>query len=398
MEKSSNKESSRSSSLLDLAIDYNENDSVLSGFSELACLASGAMYSQINLIDDENQWTVAECGMNFDHIPVEQSVCFVTINREDVYEIKDFTSDPDFKDHPFVTNSPFLKYYLGFPFTDENGVYIGTICLLHTETLDLSENQMHSLSVMSEQISAYLNHKKELANANSRLIKQDSLVTKIRHDIRGPLSGIIGFASLIEEEITDARLLRNLGLIKQSSKNLLEYAEQSLTNEVNNTDQNHNTDIGTIIERIKSLYAMQSKLKDIDLDFENRYPEITTIYNLAPNHLINIVGNVVSNAIKFSPNQSNIKILIDDQKPDSKSNEHIMISVTDNGPGIPADKLQSLNNLEVVDSGQVDSDSRVSGFGIGLVEALRLLVKKEGRFIITSEIDKGTSVQLFFLK
>ncbi len=398
MEKSSNKESSRSSSLLDLAIDYNENDSVLSGFSELACLASGAMYSQINLIDDENQWTVAECGMNFDHIPVEQSVCFVTINREDVYEIKDFTSDPDFKDHPFVTNSPFLKYYLGFPFTDENEVYIGTICLLHTETLDLSENQMHSLSVMSEQISAYLNHKKELANANSRLIKQDSLVTKIRHDIRGPLSGIIGFASLIEEEITDARLLRNLGLIKQSSKNLLEYAEQSLTNEVNNTDQNHNTDIGTIIERIKSLYAMQSKLKDIDLDFENRYPEITTIYNLAPNHLINIVGNVVSNAIKFSPNQSNIKILIDDQKPDSKSNEHIMISVTDNGPGIPADKLQSLNNLEVVDSGQVDSNSRVSGFGIGLVEALRLLVKKDGRFIITSEIDKGTSVQLFFLK
>lgn len=388
----------RASSLLDLAIDYNENDSVLSGFSELACLISGALYSQINLIDDENQWTVAECGMKFAHIPIEQSICFVTIKTEEVYEIKDFRKDLKFKDHPLVTGSPFLEYYLGFPFKDEHGNYIGTLCLLHTEVLDLSDSQIKSLTVMSEQISAYLNHKKELAQANSRLIKQDSLVTKIRHDIRGPLSGIIGFASLIELEISDEKLLRNLGLIKQSSKNLLDYAEQSLKNEIENTDQQHTTDIDTVIERIQSLYSMQSKLKGIKLNFANKYPDQTIIHNLAPNHLINIVGNVVSNAIKFSSNQSKVNILFKDEKPNPSSEEHIMISVADNGIGIPSDKLKSLNNLEMVDSGDDDSAKNISGFGIGLVEALRMLVQKGGVFSINSEKEQGTTVNMFFPK
>ena len=156
----------RAASLLKLSLDYNEKDSVLARFSELICLTSGAMYSQINLIDDENQWTVAECGMEFEHIPVEESICYITINNEEIYEIEDFNKDDQFHAHPLVTGSPHLKYYLGFPFKDEMGVFIGSCCLLHTETLELSDQQIHSLKLINQQVADYLILKSGAVNAN----------------------------------------------------------------------------------------------------------------------------------------------------------------------------------------------------------------------------------------
>ena len=141
MQKKFSKARKRTASVLDLALDYNEQDSVLQGFSKLACLISGSQYSQINLLDSDNQWTVAQNGVKFDHIPIDMSICNITVTKEDTYEIKDFREDPDFKDHPLVVNSPFLRYYIGFPFSDENGAIIGTICLLHTNEIALSEIQ-----------------------------------------------------------------------------------------------------------------------------------------------------------------------------------------------------------------------------------------------------------------
>lgn len=384
----------RALSLLELSIDYNEKDSVLTGFSELFCLTSGALYSQINLIDNENQWTVAECGMEFEHIPIESSVCFLTINKQDMYEIKDFRQDPDFKDHPLVINPPHLKYYLGFPFTDEKGIYVGATCLLHTDTLSLTDLQIKSLKIINQQVADYLVLKKQFNVQSEKITNQEGLVTKLRHDIRGPLSGIIGFSSLLESEIEDNSLLKSVGMIKQSAKNLLEYAEKSLQNELDQKEEVIQTSVSTIIDRIGSLYSMQSKLKKIELLFNNLCTEDCSINTLSSNQVINIIGNVVSNAIKFSPVGSDIGLSF--QEINQKDDKYIKVSVVDNGAGIPKNKLDSLHKLEYVESQDTPSD--VTGFGIGLLEALRLLAQKDGKFSISSTVGAGTAVDLYLPK
>ncbi len=382
----------RASSLLELSLDYNEKDRVLTRFSELICHISGAMYSQINLIDDENQWTVAECGMEFEHIPVEESICYITINNEEMYEIEDFREDSQFQVHPLVTGSPHLKYYLGFPFKDERGVFIGSSCLLHTETLDLNNQQIQSLKLINQQVADYLILKKKANIQSEKLAKQEKLVTKTRHDIRGPLSGIIGFSSLLETEIEDNKILKNIGMIKQSAKNLLEYAEGSLQYEIDKNENELGTSVSTIIERVSSLYSMQSTLKEIDLLFENQCTDSCSINTMASNQIINIIGNVVSNAIKFSPVEGSIEISFGKTK--IKDDNFIKVIVEDNGTGIPKEKLEALHKLEYVQSQKTESD--IQGFGIGLVEALRLLDQKGGNFMISSAINQGTKVELNF--
>jgi signal transduction histidine kinase len=389
MKKSKILNGNRSSSLLDLSVNYDEKDTVLERFSELICLTSGALYSQINLIDDQNQWTVAECGMQFPHIPVEESICYITLNKEDVYEIKDFNDNEKFNDHPLVRNSPYLKYYLGFPFQDEKGVFIGTSCILHTENPNLSDSQIKSLKLINDQIKDYLIMKRKLKNEVEKVNRLEKIVTKTRHDIRSPLSGIIGFSGLLENEIKDKTHLKNIGLIKKSATNLLEYAEETLQTELNNHTE---TSISAIIEKLRSLYSMQSELKDLEIIFENECPENTSINEFSSNQIVNIIGNVVSNAIKFSPVNSSVKVLFN--KKELEDDKFICVSVIDSGVGIPADKLDSLNKLEPVESGK--STSQVSGFGIGLIEALKLLHQKNGNFSITSEVNNGTKVVLNF--
>lgn len=382
----------RASSLLELSLDYNEKDRVLARFSELICHISGAMYSQINLIDDENQWTVAECGMEFEHIPVEESICYITINNEEMYEIEDFREDSQFQEHPLVTGSPHLKYYLGFPFKDERGVFIGSSCLLHTETLALTDQQIHSLRLVNQQVADYLILKKKASIQSEKLAKQEKLVTKTRHDIRGPLSGIIGFSSLLETEIEDNKILKNIGMIKQSAKNLLEYAEGSLQYEIDKNENELGTSVSTIIDRVSSLYSMQSTLKEIDLLFENQCTDSCSINTMTSNQIINIIGNVVSNAIKFSPAGDCIEISFGKTK--TKDDNFVTVIVEDNGTGIPKQKLEALHKLEYVESQKTDSD--IQGFGIGLVEALRLLDQKGGNFLLSSAINQGTKVELNF--
>lgn len=392
MDTSNTSGKNRASSLLELSLDYNEKDKVLARFSELICHISGALYSQINLIDNQNQWTVAECGMEFEHIPVEQSICHITISKKDIYEIKDFNRVESFKDHPFVVNNPFLIYYLGLPFTDEKGVFIGSSCLLHTETLTLSNQQLESLKLINQQVADYLILKKKFNTNSEKLNIQEKLVTKTRHDIRGPLSGIIGFSSLLETEVEDRKTLKNIGMIKQSAKNLLEYAEGSLQYEIDRNENEVATSVSTIIDRIGSLYSMQSTLKEIDLIFDNKCSESCSINSMSSNQIINIIGNVVSNAIKFSPVGGSIGISFG--KNSIKDDNFIKVVVEDNGTGIPKDKLEALHKLKFVESQKTESG--IQGFGIGLVEALRLLDQKDGNFLISSAVKQGTKVALNF--
>lgn len=382
---------SRSSSMLDLSLDYDSNDDLLNGFTELACIKTGAAYSQINLFDENNQWTIAAHGMEFAHIPVEESICFITINKDDVFEIKDFTKDDRFSSNESVTGAPYLKYYIGFPFKDEFENVIGTICLLHTQQLFLSDNDLDFFKVIRKQIAMYLheirekNHLKDFEN----LLEQK--INKIRHDIRGPISGVIGFTSLIEQDSTNKDILKKLSIIKKSSKNLLEYVEQSLQSDLENKERaGYHTKVLTVIDKLKSLFTMQSTLKEITIDVTNNTSKNTEIKNIATNHAINIIGNVLSNAIKFSKQNSKVKIIF------TETTSNIEVSVKDTGEGISESKLQQLNRLEYTPSNT--NNNNKDGFGIGLMEALGHLKTKGGDFEISSSKGKGTFVVLKFPK
>ncbi len=382
----------RSESLLNLSLDYDHKDQVLQGFTKLASVFTGSDYSQLNLIDENNQWTVAAHGMEFPHISNDVSICYITINNEDVFEIKDFTEDERFKNHPLVTGEPFLRYYLGFPIYDRHDVIIGTICLLHTEEINLTEQQLEFFQIIRVQISSYLEQLREKSEQSELINTLKSKAQKVRHDIRTPLSGVIGFASLIEKELKDEKLINKITLIKESSKELLDYAEKSLRTDLEGSEEQDTpkTHIKELTGKLKALYATQSQLKQISLNFKDRTDKSTVIQKFSKNDVTNIIGNVVSNAIKFSEVDNRVDIIF------SETDEFVEVLISDEGSGIASNTVTELNAL-TYKATQKHQDSK-SGFGIGLVEALKLLKSRHGQFHIESALNKGTNVALLFPK
>ncbi len=381
----------RSESLLNLSLDYDHKDQVLQGFTKLASVFTGSDYSQLNLIDENNQWTVAAHGMEFPHISADVSICYITVNNQDVFEIKDFTKHEKFKDHPLVTSAPHLRYYIGFPIYDKNDTIIGTICLLHTEKINLSEQQFEFFNIVRSQISAYLEKIRENSEMNESLNMLREKTKKIRHDIRTPLSGVIGFASLIEQELDDEGLINKVSLIKESSKELLEYAEKSLKTDLEDQEEEpQQVKVPELTSKLKALYTTQSQLKKINLDFVDETNADTVITNFTKNDTTNIIGNVISNAIKFSEKGKSVKIIF------SETDAYMEVLVSDEGCGIASETVKDLNQLNY--SGSKDNQNFKSGFGIGLMEALKLHKKKTGEFLIESTINKGTNVALLFPK
>jgi PAS domain S-box-containing protein len=95
-----------------------------------------------------------------------------------------------------------------------------------------------------------------------------------------------------------------------------------------------------------------------------------------------IINNFVNNAIKYAPDSRNIKILIE------KMDQSAKISVIDNGPGIPQEKLKHLfDRYYRVNS----SESQYNGLGLGLYICSEIIKKHNGTIGVNSELGKGTS-------
>ncbi len=95
-----------------------------------------------------------------------------------------------------------------------------------------------------------------------------------------------------------------------------------------------------------------------------------------------VLTNLVSNAIKFSPSGSEIVVSCHTEPGATK------FAVTDQGPGIPSDKLPRLfNKFEQLDT----STSSYSGSGLGLAIAKAIVEQHGGTIGVDSEVGKGTT-------
>jgi len=107
----------------------------------------------VSVIDAQTQWFKASVGLG-DMQCTERhlSFCDQTIKSNGLLIVPDATLDSRFANLPAVKNAPFIRSYIGMPLVTFDGHAIGTLCILHTERLQLTELQLNSLRVMSKQV------------------------------------------------------------------------------------------------------------------------------------------------------------------------------------------------------------------------------------------------------
>ncbi len=239
----------------------------------------------------------------------------------------------------------------------------------------------------------------ELAEANVGLFESNRLksefLANVSHELRTPLNSIIGFAELLDEVArgdanADPKRRRYLGNILQSGRNLLEMINELLQMAKIEAGRLEVTigpaSLKDVIEGLAAIMRPQSLAKRIaiETDVEADLPGVES----DAGKLQQILFNFVSNAIKFSPEETRIVIAARRTQRDDGT-ACITASVTDQGPGIPLDMQDTIfEKFRQVDASHTRAHS---GTGLGLAICRELAERLGARVALQSTPGVGAT-------
>jgi two-component system, OmpR family, sensor histidine kinase CiaH len=215
--------------------------------------------------------------------------------------------------------------------------------------------------------------------------EQNRFITDSSHELRTPLTALRS-----EMEVT----LRDKNLKLKDAKEIIEsnleevIAIQSLTDNLlkltkSFSPQNkriEDIDVKALIEEAVKKVLPMAKKKDIKIETESE----VSIINVNRSEMIELLIIFIDNAIKYSPNNSNIYV-------NSKRKGHdVVVKIKDEGIGIEQNDLPHLfDRFYRADKSRSKNDS--DGFGLGLSIAKRIVDGYNGRIEVESEIEKGST-------
>ena len=382
--------------LSELDLDYTNLEENLEDLTQLAARIVGTEVSLINLIDSYTQWSVADYGMDIQQAPREESVCQYTILEDDSLEIKDLSKDERFKRKSYVENDPNLRYYYGVPLETSGGAHIGALCVLDTEPKDVAPEDKELLKMIAKQVVRRLEALKKIKDLEERVDDLNQKKRKISHDLRNPLSGIVGLADIMEDEVKNERVkevLELVEMIKKGGNSLLELVEEIMDQEDSEAKQEpgkNEFSCQSFANKLKEMYLPQAKSKRVNLNINAKDSADEVFF--PKSKLLQIVGNLITNSIKFTDQEGlvDVQITVNRTNGDTENNQ-LFIRVKDTGVGMKEDKVQEILQGEATSEGGTKGEK---GYGFGMSLVKHLVDKAEGSIQIDSELGEGTEFKI----
>lgn len=221
---------------------------------------------------------------------------------------------------------------------------------------------------------------------------KDRFFSIISHDLRSPIASLGGISYLIKEsQETDNRAILNQATeyIDQSVvtltgllENLLNWA---LSQQGKFPFKEERIDLKELIEEVVRIFASValSKNQSIDLDLT-----AGLVVSADKNTMMTVIRNLLSNATKFTDKGGIIQI------SSHKNNGNAEIIVSDEGIGIPEDKLENIFKLKEDKSSRGTDNEKGLGLGLSLVH--EFVTTNKGAIRVESKVGVGTSFYVTF--
>lgn len=114
-----------------------------------AAEVAGVPIALISLVDDTRQWFKARVGLEAQETSRELAFCDHAIRRpNETMFVEDATRDPRFSENPLVTEDPSIRFYLGAPLVDPEGMALGTLCVIDSRPRRLTELQVNAIEAL----------------------------------------------------------------------------------------------------------------------------------------------------------------------------------------------------------------------------------------------------------
>ena len=169
-------------------------------FDDLALLASHICQTPmalITLVDADRQWFKARTGISDTETPRAVSFCTHAIKQHDLFIVADARDDERFRNNPFVTGGPFVRFYAGAPLVTPDGHALGTICVIDSVPRTLTPDQREALDALRRQVQAQLELRRNLHELKLALAARDRADADVSR-----LSRLIPYCSTCQMDLT----------------------------------------------------------------------------------------------------------------------------------------------------------------------------------------------------
>jgi signal transduction histidine kinase len=243
----------------------------------------------------------------------------------------------------------------------------------------------HDLRALSDSF----NQMAEVLESNDR--ERRAMLADIAHELRTPLSVLRGrlegvmdgiypadeghIAPALEETYLLERLVDDLHLLTLAETRQLTFEKKEI-------------DLGELAGRVLSLFQAQAVESGIELALESVTP--VAMATLDPQRTEQVVGNLVSNALHFTPREGRIWIEV------QRGQGTVSLTVNDNGPGVPEDQLALI--FERFWRSDKSRARTSGGAGLGLAIAKQMVEGQGGSIFALNLPGGGLSISITFPK
>jgi PAS domain S-box-containing protein len=273
-----------------------------------------------------------------------------------------------------------------------------TDVVITTALLELSQKRRFMVSTVSdvtERKNMMRNLRRAKEDADGANKAKSTFLANMSHELRTPLNAIIGFSEMMKNQtfgpVNNLKYEEYLSDIHFSARHLLDIINDVLDMakiEAGKIDlMEASVSVSDVLQSVMRIMADRAAVAMVRLDMrtEPNLPPLIADQRLVRQMLINLVAN----AVKFSPPDKSVRI-----EAKITPAKTLMISVIDEGSGIPADKLRVV--LEPFGQAHDPRKHSGQGTGLGLPLAKAMIELHGGQLHLESQEGYGTKVDLEF--
>ncbi|MCS6834686.1 MAG: HAMP domain-containing histidine kinase [Anaerolineae bacterium] len=273
------------------------------------------------------------------------------------------------------------------------GRSVGCLCLFYSKPIVLDAAQREWLVIVTDALLILTESAKTSARHEKLMRNQAEFVRILSHDLRTPLTSILGFASMLESG--------TMGDLNEKQRYFIEKiisGVAQMTSLVDNIQdagrydpetgfyqmERAPLDLNELAERIVQNQLVPAEKMDLELVFVPD-PDVPII-NADQRMLERSIINLVDNAIKYTPNGGKIEVRV------SHTDEDVTITVRDNGLGISAENMRQLfqRHFRI----RRPEHKKVKGSGLGLFIVRSVARQHDGEAFVESVEGQGSTFGL----